>query len=129
MDDGICGTRNIVATKGTRVVVLMSAYNMTVSCLRVTLAVMSVSSLPPGLTRNSQLEYIETSSGGDCDWLTFTSTRLYTNSFIFSPGPPQKVILLEPSLTSYTQIRVDIDSPRIQEARFRCRLVSLRVLT
>ncbi|KAF8271888.1 hypothetical protein EI94DRAFT_1678835 [Lactarius quietus] len=50
-------------------------------------------SLPPGLTQNSQLEYTETSSGGECDWLTFSSMRLYTNSFIVSPGPPQKILL------------------------------------
>jgi hypothetical protein len=50
-------------------------------------------SLLPGLPQNSQLEYIETYSGGECDWLTFSSTRLYTNSFIVSPGPPQKVVI------------------------------------
>ncbi|KAH9000764.1 hypothetical protein EDB86DRAFT_3041809 [Lactarius hatsudake] len=50
-------------------------------------------SLPPGLTRDPQLEYIVTSSGGEHDWLTFSSTRLYTNSFILSPGPPQKILL------------------------------------
>ncbi|KAH9053179.1 hypothetical protein EDB87DRAFT_1653153 [Lactarius vividus] len=50
-------------------------------------------SLPPGLTRDPQLKYIETSSGGEHDWLTFSSTRLYTNSFILSPGPPQKILL------------------------------------
>ncbi|KAI9458837.1 NUDIX hydrolase domain-like protein [Lactarius psammicola] len=50
-------------------------------------------SLPPGLTRDPQFDYIETSSGGEHDWLTFSSTRPYTNSFIISPGPPQKILL------------------------------------
>ena len=59
--------------------------------VRAVTGIMSASP-PPGLTRDSQLEYIETSSGGERDWLTFSSTRLYTNSFILSPGPPQKVI-------------------------------------
>jgi len=38
-------------------------------------------------------EYIETSSGGDHSWLDFTSKKLYTNAFIVSPGPPQKILL------------------------------------
>ncbi|KAI0251944.1 hypothetical protein BJV78DRAFT_1125567 [Lactifluus subvellereus] len=52
-------------------------------------------SLPPGLSDDSasQVKYIETSSGGDHDWLTFVSKKLYTNAFIVSPGPPQKILL------------------------------------
>ncbi|KAH9985601.1 hypothetical protein BJV77DRAFT_1031733 [Russula vinacea] len=46
---------------------------------------------PPGLLDVSQ--YIETSSGGDEAWLTFTSKKLYTNAFIVSPGPPRKILL------------------------------------
>lgn len=83
-DDGMYGSRNIVVScdeRGRGWWLLMSA----------TVAFVMSVSLPPGLTRDSQLEYIETSSGGESDWLTFTSTRLYTNSFIFSPGPPRKV--------------------------------------
>lgn len=48
---------------------------------------------PPGLLDVSDpIQYIETSSGGDGDWLAFTSKKLYTNAFIVSPGPPQKVV-------------------------------------
>jgi hypothetical protein len=47
---------------------------------------------PPGLLDVSNpVQYIETSSGGDGDWLAFASTKLYTNAFILSPDPPQKV--------------------------------------
>ena len=47
---------------------------------------------PPGLLDVSNpVQYIETSSGGDGDWLAFSSTKLYTNAFIVSPDPPQKV--------------------------------------
>ncbi|KAF8265938.1 hypothetical protein EI94DRAFT_1734266 [Lactarius quietus] len=46
---------------------------------------MSGASLPR-FDQNSQLEYTETSSGGECDWLTFSSTRLYPNSFIILLG-------------------------------------------
>jgi hypothetical protein len=48
---------------------------------------------PPGLQDVSNpAQYIETSSGGDGDWLAFTPKKLYTNAFIVSPGPPQKVV-------------------------------------
>jgi hypothetical protein len=48
---------------------------------------------PPGLLDVSNpTQYIETSSSGDGDWLAFTSKKLYTNAFIVSPGPPQKVV-------------------------------------
>lgn len=52
---------------------------------------------PPGLLDvtvdvSNLTQYIETSSGGDGDWLTFTSKKSYTNAFIVSPGPPQKVV-------------------------------------
>ncbi|KAF8489733.1 hypothetical protein F5888DRAFT_1796133 [Russula emetica] len=43
--------------------------------------------LPPGLLDVSNpTQYIETSSGGDGDWLTFTSKKLYTNAFIILLG-------------------------------------------
>jgi hypothetical protein len=48
---------------------------------------------PPGLQDVSNAaQYIETSSGGDGDWLAFTSKKLYTNAFIVLPGPSQKVV-------------------------------------
>lgn len=48
---------------------------------------------PPGvLDESNPVQYIETSSGGDGDWLAFNSKKLYTNAFIVSPGPPQKVV-------------------------------------
>ncbi|KAI0305168.1 hypothetical protein B0F90DRAFT_1625355 [Multifurca ochricompacta] len=51
-------------------------------------------SLPPGLPSESlHVRYAETSSGGDHDWLPVISTKLYTNAFIISPGPPQKILL------------------------------------
>jgi len=57
---------------------------------------MSMSPSPaPGLLDESDVaQYIETSSGGDHGWLTFTSKKLYTNAFIVLPGPPRKVSLL-----------------------------------
>ncbi|KAH9990946.1 hypothetical protein BJV74DRAFT_772425 [Russula compacta] len=48
---------------------------------------------PPGLLDQNGVQYKETSSGGDYDWLTFTSKKLYTNAFIVSPGPPRKILL------------------------------------
>jgi hypothetical protein len=51
---------------------------------------------PPGLLDESDADaaqYIETSSGGDHGWLTFTSKKLYTNAFIVLPGPPRKVVV------------------------------------
>jgi hypothetical protein len=51
---------------------------------------------PPGLLDDSDADatlYTETSCGGDHDWLTFTSKKLYTNAFIVSPGPPPKVVV------------------------------------
>jgi hypothetical protein len=51
----------------------------------------------PGLLDESDVDvaqYVETSSGGDHGWLTFTSKKLYTNAFIVLPGPPRKVSLL-----------------------------------
>jgi hypothetical protein len=53
-------------------------------------------SLPPGLLddSDSQCQYVETSSGGDHEWLDFTSIKLYTNAFIVLPGPPRKVVTL-----------------------------------
>jgi hypothetical protein len=53
---------------------------------------------PPGLLDVSQ--YIETSSGGDEAWLTFTSKKLYTNAFIVSPGPPRKVVSVMKSMAN-----------------------------
>ena len=48
---------------------------------------------PPGLQDVSNpAQYIETSSGGDGDWLAFPPKKLYTNAFIVSAGPPQKVV-------------------------------------
>ncbi len=78
--------------KGTRVVVAYVSFKYDRVSATVAMTGMSAS-LPPGLTRDPQLEYIETSNGGEHDWMTFSSTRLYTNSFIISPGPPQKVII------------------------------------
>ncbi|KAH9974060.1 NUDIX hydrolase domain-like protein [Lactifluus volemus] len=49
-------------------------------------------SLPPGLL-DSQTQYVETSSGGDQEWLTITSKKLYTNAFIVLPSSPRKILL------------------------------------
>jgi hypothetical protein len=51
-------------------------------------------SLPPGLL-DSQTQYVETSSGGDQEWLTITSKKLYTNAFIVLPSSPRKVVTYE----------------------------------
>jgi hypothetical protein len=57
----------------------------------------SLMSLPPGLLDglDSQIQYVETSSGGDQGWLTITSKKLYTNAFIVLPGSPRKVVTYE----------------------------------
>ena len=51
-------------------------------------------SIPPGLL-DPQIQYVETSSGGDQEWLTITSQKLYTNAFIVLPGSPRKVVTYE----------------------------------
>lgn len=87
-------------------------------------AVLTMStSPPPGLLDQNGVQYKETSSGGDHDWLTFTSKKLYTNAFVVSPGPPRKVTLVMKQWqhTSYARLA---DSAWIQEAWIRCTFVS-----
>lgn len=67
-------------------------------------------SLPPGLLEDpaSQVQYIETSSGGDHDWLTFVSKKLYTNAFIVSPGPTQKVVSINETVATPSHLHPQI---------------------
>ena len=72
---------------------------------------------PPGLLDESDAtQYIETSSGGDHGWLTYASKKLYTNAFIVSPGPPQKVapVVITVATTTAYWAR-PVDSAWIQE--------------
>ena len=79
---------------------------------------------PPGLQDVSNpAQYIETSSGGDSDWLAFTSKKLYTNAFIVSPGPPQKVVSEIKPVAAASYLRLT-DSAWLQETRIWCASVS-----
>jgi hypothetical protein len=79
---------------------------------------------PPDLLDvSNSTQYIETSSGGDGDWLTFTSKKLYTNAFIVSPGPPQKVVSEMKPVASCFLPRLT-DSTWLQETRIWCTSVS-----
>jgi hypothetical protein len=80
---------------------------------------------PPGLLDvSNQAQYIETSSGGDGDWLAFTSKKLYTNAFIVSPGPPQKVVSEIKPVASCFLPSTHIGSAWLQETRIWCASVS-----
>lgn len=87
---------------------------------------MSPSPAPGLLDEPDVAQYIETSSGGDYDWLTFTSKKLYTNAFIVLPGPPRKVSLVTKKLQHPYLLTMHelVDSPWIQETWIRCEFVS-----
>jgi len=81
---------------------------------------------PPGLLDVSNpVQYTETASGGDGDWLSFTSTKLYTNAFIVLPGPPRKVTSeMKPVANCFLHTLSLADSPWLQETWIWCRSVS-----
>ncbi|KAI0060747.1 hypothetical protein BV25DRAFT_1858684 [Artomyces pyxidatus] len=47
------------------------------------------STLPPGI----EGDFTETSVGGNDSWLTYETTRWYTNAFIIQEGSPNKLLL------------------------------------
>ena len=87
---------------------------------------MSPSPAPGLLDESDVAQYVETSSGGDYDWLTFTSKKLYTNAFIVLPGPPRKVPLVMKLLQHHRLLTMYelVDSSWIQETWIWCEFVS-----